>query len=572
MIRYLILFFLIISGNLFSQVKKSVSELQRLYIIGNDICESEKKEHFCKAFQLYRNREFDSCYVYSNRALDYVTSTNEKDILFYIQGVSAINKKILKKALDNFSNISEKSSFENLKNLKLGWLNLNLKKYDKAKSYYLDWIKNSSKQDIVLSKDAYHNLALCYMHDKDFSNAKKYFNEEYNLIEKEDTLANIRFKMGLANVYYEQYLDDDAVPLFIEAYEQAKKFSNLELKKNSTENMAYVEKDRKHFDKSVSYFIETIKWKDSIWNRDRIWELTERDKKLALTQKESEIALQNEKLKRQKVVQKGLLFGASGLLIFLALLGFFYKKLQNQNSLITKQKEDLDIANNTKNYLFSVVSHDLRSPMNTIKYQHEQLKKHITTNNLEGIREANNTAITVTESTSHLLNNVLHWSLEQSNQMVFNDKESPLKPVLEHVLFDYENLIEANDVAIETNYIQNALVKIDKESIKIVLRNLLDNAVKYMNGKGKISIEMGIDDKDFAYISIQDTGIGITKERLEKINALQDVSIDKINRSEGVGLGLILCQMLVKKNKGILSFESKPNQGTKVIIQLPSVS
>ena len=59
----------------------------------------------------------------------------------------------------------------------------------------------------------------------------------------------------------------------------------------------------------------------------------------------------------------------------------------------------------------------------------------------------------------------------------------------------------------------------------------------------------------------EDTGIGISAERLAKINSLKDVSIDKINRSEGVGLGLILCQTLVKKNKGILSFDSEEGKG-----------
>ena len=207
--------------------------------------------------------------------------------------------------------------------------------------------------------------------------------------------------------------------------------------------------------------------------------------------------------------------------------------------------------------------------MNTIKYQHEQLKKHIADNNLEAIEEANNTAITVTESTSHLLNNVLHWSLEQSNQMVFAQKAYPLKPIVEHVLYDYENLIEANAIEISTNYIQNSIVNADRESIKIVLRNLLDNAVKYMNGEGKITVEIGVDNENYSYVSIQDTGIGIPKDRLEKINALKGVSIDKIDRSEGVGLGLILCQTLVKKNKGILSFDSEVGKGTKVTIQLP---
>ncbi len=554
--------------NVFSQ-KQRVKDLDLLDKESDSISNQSRKYFFKKAYFFYKEKKFDSCYLYSSRALETSSSEKESDILNYFQGASAIRKKLLKQALKNISNISNENDYETLKQQKLGRIYFSFKNYDKAIYHYKKWEILSFISKKKLKKSAYHNLGLLYVHKKEYHKAKEYFTKELSLMKLNDTLALIRYKMDLANVYYNQYLDDEAISLFKESYDLAKNFSDLTLKQNSSENMAYVEKGRKKFDKSVEYFIETIKWKDSISKNDNILELAERDKKMALAQKQQEIVIQDEKLKRQKVVQNGLLFGASGLLVFLGLLAFFYKKLKTQNGLITQQKEELNSANKTKNYLFSVVSHDLRSPMNTIKYQHEQLKKHIASNNLEGIKEANNTAITVTESTSHLLNNVLHWSLEQSNQMVFSKKEQPLKPIVEHVLVDYENLIEANDIEIETNYIKNSLVTIDRESIKIVLRNLLDNAIKYMNGNGKITVEIGVKTTNEAFISVKDTGVGISEERLQKINALQGVSIDKINRSEGVGLGLILCQMLVKKNDGNLVFESEEGKGTKVSILLP---
>ncbi|CAL2086134.1 conserved hypothetical protein [Tenacibaculum sp. 190524A05c] len=553
-----------------SQSIRPKSKLNDLYRLSHGICEESKDENFCLALEYYKSDELDSCYIYSSKAL-LSNNINEtkNDILKYLLGSSALHKEIYQKAYENLISISKNSSIDFLRNKQLGSVCINLKKYKEAILYLEKLLTKVDNFDSIAIREVYHNLGLCYVHTKEYDKAKLYFNKEFTLIKKNDTSSIIRAKMELANVYYNQYLDDDAIPLFLESYNLSKSFSDVELKQNSALNMAVVERNRKGYKESVKYYREYIMWKDSIWNRDRIIELADKDKEIVVAQKDSEIAIQEEKLKTQKVVQKGLIFGASGLLVFLGFLAFFYKKLQKKNSLITQQKEDLAIANKTKNYLFSVVSHDLRSPMNTIKHQHLQLKKHIENNNLEGIKEANNSAITVTESTSHLLNNVLHWSLEQNNQMVFEQKEYPFKPIVEHVLYDYENLIEANDVEIETNYTKNSLIKADRESLKIVLRNLLDNSVKYMNGQGKITIEMGVDSESYAYVSIQDTGIGISAERLAKINSLKDVSIDKINRSEGVGLGLILCQTLVKKNKGILSFDSEEGKGTKVTIQLP---
>ncbi|CAL2106342.1 TPR repeat-containing protein [Tenacibaculum sp. 190524A02b] len=563
-----LLLFMFFKGH--GQNEKVNLDLELLLNKADRLCLKNKKKSFCKSINFYKNEEYDSCYAYSNRSLLESFNEEENDILNYIQGTSAVRKKLYKKALSSFLAISENEEMSSLKLHKLGRVYLSLKKYDESIFYYEKWNKNSSSTTLKLRKASYHNLALCYIHKKQYGRAKKYFKKELNLIQKKDTASLIRAKMELANVYYNQYLDDEAIPLFEEAYELAKSFSNLQLKEDTSKNMAVVERNRKRYKESVAYYREYNKWKDSIWNRDRIWELTERDKKLALAQKQQEIALQEEKLKRQKVVQNSLLAGASGLLLFIGGLGFFYRKLKKKNKLITKQKEDLDVANKTKNYLFSVVSHDLRSPINTIKYQHETLRKHVQNEDLSAIREVSETAIAVTESTSHLLNNVLHWSLEQSNQLLFETKEYALRPLVEHVLHDYVSLLEAKGIEL-TSSLENNLVKVDKESIKIVIRNLIDNAVKYMGESGNITVNTGIHSDSIAFISIEDTGMGISPKRLEKINALQNLSIDKIDRSKGVGLGLLLCQTLIKKNQGSLVFESEVGKGTKITILLPSI-
>ena len=568
MILKSLFFFLLLVGGAYGQTSKT--DLNIFYDdVEKNCLNSINKKEFCKAFDFYRSFAYDSCYVYSSKLIPITEDSYEKDVLNYIQGVSADNKKLYKKALENFNEISELSKLRSFKYLKLGTLNLKLKKYDLAIINYFKWEDDKSQvKDISLKKEGYHNLGLCFIHQKDYKQAKKYFDKEFNLIEAKDTLSVIRAKMDLANVYYNQYLDDEAIPLFQEAYDLAKLFSSIEMKQQASKNMAVVEKNRKRYKESVQYYAEHDKLKDSLYNRDKIWELTEKDKQLAIAQKESEIALQDEKLKRQKVQRDGLIIGFVGLLVFVSGLGFFYKKLQSQNRFINKQKEALHIANKTKDYLFSVVSHDLRSPINTIKYQHKELENLIAKKDINAIAQANKKAIEVTESTSHLLNNVLHWSLEQSNQMMFDVKKTSLSPIIQHVLYDYKNIAVANNVRVN-EVLENGLVLVDRESLKIVLRNILDNAVKY--GGEELTIKTVFTAANKALITIKDNGIGIPAEKLEKINALTHLSIDKIDRSQGIGLGVVLCHTLVKKNNGVLSFASKVNEGTTVTIALPSV-
>ncbi|GFD92865.1 hypothetical protein KUL156_55250 [Alteromonas sp. KUL156] len=543
-----------------------------LYERGKEICLKSKNEVFCKAIEFYNSKEYDSCYAYSNRALMVAESNKERDFFNCIQGYSAFIKKLYSKALSSISEISEEERYAQIKLYLLGNIYLNSKKYDRAVSNFEYWIKNDSTSDKSEKKAVYHNLGLCYVHKKDYIKAKEYFNKELSLIKKSDTLALIRAKMDLANVYYNQYLDDEAIPLFKEAYDLAKLYSDLELRQNASENMAYVEKNRKRYKESVNHFIETIKWKDSIWNRDKIWELTEKDKQLAVAQKQQEIVLQEEQLKRQAVVQKSLVIGASGLLVFLGFLGYFYRELKSKNKFITQQKEELNVANKTKDYLFSVVSHDLRSPINTIKRQHEKLKRQLKNKEYDAVSETTNNAIALTESTSHLLNNVLHWSLEQNNQLSFKAEEYPLKPLVEQAVYNFEEIAEAKNIALTTTLEATILVKADKESLKIVLRNLLDNALKYTGENGKIEVKTYKDSEEFSTIEIKDTGFGISEEKLAKIKRLEDLSIDKINRSEGVGLGMLLCQTLIKKNNGKLFIDSELEVGTTIRILLPNAS
>ncbi|MBE7691030.1 GHKL domain-containing protein [Tenacibaculum piscium] len=538
----------------------------------DSICNKVQIKSFCKVLEFYKLKQYDSCYVYSNKALLDVRTTNQKDIIYYLQSISPTEKSLFKKALFSLDKISDTGRFASLKNLKLSYIYLNQQKYDTS---ILSLEKCLSSKDIMKDIEQrsmiYHNLAACYFYKKDFKKATFYYDKQLSLIQKNDTTSLIKLKMGMAYMYYDQYLDKQAIPLFKESYNLSQLHTDIVLKESTAFSMAVLEENRKRYKKSISYYKESNRWKDSIWNRDKIWEITERDKKIAVAYKQQEIGIKNEEIKRQKIVQKGLIFGGSLLLFLLGVLGFVYKKLRSKNKLIIAQKEALSVANKTKDYLFSVVSHDLRSPINTIKRQHKKLEKHIENNDLPAIKQATQLAISVTQSTSRLLDNVLYWSLDQSNMLSFTPEKNALRPIIEHLLFDYENLGSVKDISISSDLETGVFVLIDKESLKIVLRNLIDNSMKYMKDSGSISIKMKIYSKNQASIEIKDTGIGISPEKIQEINGLKDVSVTKIDHSKGVGLGLLLCQTLVKKNNGTLFFESELGRYTTAVVLVPLV-
>ena len=555
----------------FFQVNEGPKKKNKVFIErGHTICQKYKNETFCKALSFYKEKQYDSCYAYSSKALLLTNKAEEIAYINFMQAYSAYKKGFYKKALQSLHSITNEEENILEKQVLLGSVYLSLKEYNKSIVHYQKALEK--KPEPFRKKNIYHNLGVNFLQKRAFGKANEYFLKEVSLIKKKDTAAIIRAKIDLANLYYNQYLDDKAIPLFQEAYDLSKLYSDFNLKQISVRNMAVVEKNRKNYQKSIEYYMEYGNWKDSIWNRDKIWELTEKDKQLAVAQKQQEIVLQEEQLKRQAVVQKSLVIGASGLLVFLGFLGYFYRELKSKNRFITQQKEELNVANKTKDYLFSVVSHDLRSPINTIKRQHEKLKRQLKNKEYDAVSETTNNAIALTESTSHLLNNVLHWSLEQNNQLSFKAEEYPLKPLVEQAVYNFEEIAEAKNIALTTMLEATILVKADKESLKIVLRNLLDNALKYTGENGEIAIKTYNDSEEFSTIEIKDTGFGISEEKLAKIKGLEDLSIDKINRSEGVGLGMLLCQTLIKKNNGKLLIDSELEVGTTIRILLPNAS
>ncbi len=566
----LILFFFNVSMTIISQVSIK-TDLDFLYETGEEICSVIKRKPFCKAFYFYRNHEYDSCYVYSNKILSTTLPIEEKDLFNYIQGVSALNKKNYKKATQNFNEISSDWKLKNLKYLKLGETYLFREEYDRAIYYYQQWNKSNTNTNLIFKKKAYHHLALCYLHKKEYPNAKRYFDKEFKLIRSIDTLEVITYKMELANSYYEQYQDKIAIPLFEEAYQLASSFSDLKIKQNTAKNLAIVSKNKKNYKKSVLYYEEYNRWKDSIWNREKIWELTERDKHMAVSQKEKEIELHKLQLKQQNIQRRNLLIGGLGLVVFIGFLGYFNRRLSIKNKLIVQQKEALAIANKTKDYLFSVVSHDLRSPINTLKNEHQHILTEIQKGDLLKIEKHTKTAKAITEDTFHLLNNILHWSLEQSNQLIFNQNTYPLSTLVAQVWYNFENIAAAKEISFINDVEEDVLVKVDRESLKIVFRNIFDNAIKYTPKKGKIHIKIDTLTKNECTFVIKDSGSGIPEEIITRINGIENLSIDNIDRSQGIGLGLLLCQTLIKKNKGTLLVSSQIDFGTQIKIVLPLI-
>jgi two-component system, sensor histidine kinase and response regulator len=239
--------------------------------------------------------------------------------------------------------------------------------------------------------------------------------------------------------------------------------------------------------------------------------------------------------------------------------------IAEQNWRIAVQNEQLERLNSEKNKLFSIISHDLKSPLDTIKGYLELLTEHdIDEEELTHIKKE---LLSLTGNTSDMLVNLLSWSKTQMEGAKVNLRTLNIAETLDATLEVQERLARKKDILL-THYIERDLyVMADHDMLQLVVRNLVNNAVKFTGAGGTINIKGYVFANDCQLV-IEDTGQGIPEDKQKDIFSLK-TSTYGTNNEKGVGLGLALCKEFIEKQSGRLWFESKEGQGTTFYVTLP---
>lgn len=239
--------------------------------------------------------------------------------------------------------------------------------------------------------------------------------------------------------------------------------------------------------------------------------------------------------------------------------------IAEQNWRIAVQNEQLERLNNEKNKLFSIISHDLKSPLDTIKGYLELLTEHELEE--EERFQIKRELVSLTGNTSDMLVNLLSWSKTQMEGAKVNMGKLNVAQTLEATLEVQERLAKKKDIQL-THYIDGDLfVMADHDMLQLVVRNLVNNAVKFTAAGGTINIK-GCAFANDCQLIIEDTGQGIPDDKQKDIFSLK-TSTYGTNNEKGVGLGLALCKEFIEKQSGRLWFESKHGVGTTFYVTLP---
>jgi len=260
---------------------------------------------------------------------------------------------------------------------------------------------------------------------------------------------------------------------------------------------------------------------------------------------------------------------AGALLLLLALGGFLYGKLRTNKLQIESQNTELQQLNATKDHFFGVIAHDLRNPIVALEGVGEQMQYYLDKNRPEKLsRLAERTGRTANKLSS-LLDNLLSWALAQKGSMPYQPREISLKKSIEENIELYEEAATLKGISLEYEVDDHIAVFADDRAVNTVLRNLINNAVKFTNTDGKVLISSSAN-KDFVDIEVRDNGQGMKQEQLSRIFDLGTKRSKGTAGEQGTGLGLTLCKDLVELNKGNIRVESAFGEGTSVHVRLPS--
>jgi two-component system, sensor histidine kinase and response regulator len=243
------------------------------------------------------------------------------------------------------------------------------------------------------------------------------------------------------------------------------------------------------------------------------------------------------------------------------------EEISAQRDLVAEKNQELQILNASKDKLFAIIGHDLRSPLNSLKGLLELANnQHISPEEFRLLAAK----LSIGVEYAHLtLNNLLEWANTQMQGLITERSEINLHQIAQENINLLSSTAATKQIQLINQIAPHSEAFADPNHISLVFRNLINNAIKFTLPNGKVKLEAELLGKEWL-IWVSDTGVGMSKD-------IQDKLFDKeaqfttrgTSGEKGTGLGLLLCQEMVEENNGKIWVESEPNKGSTFKFKLP---
>ncbi|NOU19371.1 MAG: hypothetical protein HOO91_17585 [Bacteroidales bacterium] len=472
-------------------------------------------------------------------------------------------------------------------------------------------------------------IGLLYAETKNFENSLTYFLKSLDMARRMNRKSEIISSLlNIANSYNEIEKYNESVPFLVEAETLSKDIGDTKYLRNCYSLMTRVYDKVGDREKSTQYFnlfaaitkkiqqeevskkedearLMVDKANSKVLEVESIKNATEqelKEKKIELNEKQinldkveqisREQQMQIDLLNKEKELQKAIIHQQRlmrnvylGIIITVLLISgltyFGYEKIKKSNVLlnsknieisfqkdeIVKQAEDLRELNALKDKIFSIISHDLRSPLFSLIGMLNLAK-----DGYFSIEEQNQILSELSKNVEYnteLLENLLKWASSQMMDSSINSVCFDIHDIVRNKVNLYEKTAAQKGIKLENKVNVNTEVLADRDMIEVVMRNLITNAIKFSK-EGDVVVISSKSQEGIITTCVADNGMGIPGEAIEKLFGKHVFSTRGTLNEKGTGLGLILCRDFIQLNGGRIWVESELYKGSKFFFTLPA--
>ncbi|WP_420317494.1 ATP-binding protein [Ekhidna sp.] len=446
-------------------------------------------------------------------------------------------------------------------------------KYDSAMAYYNE--AEPLLKDIGFELGIGYiigNRALVYWKNGGIEQAKRDLFEAIEILEPlGDTYGMADYFNQLSNIFIEEKAYNEAITYALKSYNFALEEELKEQARDASKNLYLSYLATGDFEKAVDFQTKYHAYKDSIQNLETTQRLANLRTEFEVGRKQSEVDLLLEQRRSNRII---MIIGGILMIVFICLILIIYSYLKTKNRLnkkLEEQKNSLQLLNSTKDKFFSIISHDLRGPVNTLSGLVTVSKIYMK----EGTKAQTEDMLDKMEHSigrlTKLLDNLLTWALQQKGHFPHMPEALSVRFLLDDMKDMFLEMSNSKNIELICDLNDDFKLFVDRNTASTILRNLINNAIKFTPNKGQVRIVAEADNSNnVGIIKVIDNGVGMSKEKLEHLFKLNEkLSTKGTSGEKGLGLGLQLVYDFVKLNKGTVEVESEPGKGTSFTVSFP---
>jgi len=524
-----------------------------------------------------RKANYDRSLAYFMEALG--LSTKKGDKMGILEARVAISENYFslndfKSCLENLR-IAEKidrqlpsSNFSLNMYISYAYLYMSLKQYDKAIDYINIGLSKSNKIEYNGSKvSLLKQLGTAYFEKGEVDSAIKTLKLALSLSRKiKNVMRQMTVLQELADVYAKDQ-SDTAIKYLDEALEIAVSHKVYLQETYILNKLAILFKKKGDFKKALSLVERGYQISEDVYYRDMNKQISSLEKAYELEKSKAQLNQLKVEANEEASFKNFILAIAIAITILFVITLVYYYRSRHLNKLLRQANFKLEGSNLQKDRFFSILAHDIRSPLassvTVLKFIAGKRLK-------EDVQEVMvNKLILHCESSLEVLDKLLRWGQMQIKGVQLDVTEFNPKTNIIANMGLLRAAAENKNINVNLEAPDNLLVKADSDHFDFLVRNLLANAIKFTPANGHINLGVQMQQEGFLDFKVSDNGVGISKERIDKLFKLDAVSTTGTSEEVGTSLGLLICKEFVDVNNGTLSVESEPGKGTTFTFSLP---